>query len=131
MNTRDSKAVRTKLGVPLKAKRSKYNNIKTKVGSLVFDSKKEARRWGELLLLAKAGRIQNLQRQSEFPLLVNDRLICTYVADFFFDELVAGTSGTFRPVVEDVKSEFTKKLPVYRIKSKLMQAIHGITIREV
>jgi len=34
-------------------------------------------------------------------------------------------------VVEDVKSEFTRKDPVYRLKYKLMKACHGIDIREV
>jgi hypothetical protein len=30
-----------------------------------------------------------------------------------------------------VKSAFTRKLPVYRIKRKLMKAVYGIEIREV
>ena len=33
--------------------------------------------------------------------------------------------------LEDVKSEFTRKDPVYRLKNKLMKACHGIDIREV
>jgi hypothetical protein len=31
----------------------------------------------------------------------------------------------------DVKSDVTRKHPVYRIKKKLMKAVHGIDIREV
>jgi len=34
-------------------------------------------------------------------------------------------------VVEDVKSEVTRKLPTYRLKNKLMRAVHGIAIREI
>ena len=33
--------------------------------------------------------------------------------------------------LEDVKSAFTRKDPVYRLKNKLMKACHGIDIREV
>ena len=35
-------------------KRSKYNNIKTTIDDIKFDSKKEAKRYGELKLLERA-----------------------------------------------------------------------------
>ena len=105
-------------------KRPKYGNRKVKMGDLTFDSAKEAKRWGELQFMVKAGEIKNLERQVRFPIIVNGVKVCTYVADYVYDEM-AGR------VVEDVKSEFTRKDPVYQLKNKLMKACHGIDIREV
>jgi hypothetical protein len=34
-------------------------------------------------------------------------------------------------VVEDVKSPVTRRLPVYRLKRRLLAALYGIVIREV
>ena len=88
-----------------------------------FHSKKEARRWGELKLLEKAGEIWLLRRQLKYTLLVNDHQVGAYIADFSYfsyDGLV----------VEDVKSPITRRNPVYQLKKKLMFAIHGITIVE-
>jgi hypothetical protein len=34
-------------------------------------------------------------------------------------------------VLEDVKSAFTAKIPVYRLKKKLVKALYGIDIVEV
>ena len=105
-------------------KRPKYGNRKVTVGDITFDSAKEAKRWGELQFMVKAGEIKNLERQVRFPIIVNGMKVCTYIADHVYDEM-AGR------VVEDVKSEFTRKDPVYRLKYKLMKACHGIDIREV
>ena len=33
-------------------------------------------------------------------------------------------------IIEDVKSNITRKLPVYKIKSKILKAIYNITILE-
>jgi hypothetical protein len=104
-------------------KQPKYRNKKTVIDGISFDSSKEARRYQELLLLERTGVIQNLRRQVRFPLSVNGQLICTYIADAVYTE-----NG--HEVVEDTKSPITRKLPVFRIKSKLMRAIHGIAIRE-
>lgn len=50
--------------------KSKYYNIKTRaVDGTVFDSHKEARRWDELLLLQRAGKITDLQRQVKYELI--------------------------------------------------------------
>lgn len=100
---------------------NKYGARKTVVDGITFASAKEAKRYGELKLMERAGLIQGLALQPRFPLRVNDQLIATYVADFLFDE--AGET-----VVEDVKGVRT---PVYRLKKKLMKAIHGVEIVEV
>lgn len=49
-------------------KKPKYRSKKTEVGGIVFDSEKEAMYYGKLLLLLKAGKIGNLERQVEYEL---------------------------------------------------------------
>ena len=98
-------------------KRGKYGN-KRENG---FDSRREARRHEQLLLLEKARDIADLKRQVPFRLEVNGELVCTYKADFTYIK-----KGVL--VVEDAKG---CKTPVYRLKKKLMRAVHGIEISEV
>ena len=118
---------------------NKYGSKKVEVNGIVFDSKKEAKRYSELLLLEKAGVISGLQRQIKFVLIPAQReqdiigkrggrkpgkLIekeCAYIADFVYQE--AG-----KTVVEDTKGFRTKD---YIIKRKLMLHEHGIRIREI
>lgn len=100
---------------------SKYNAIKTEVDGFIFDSKAEARRYSELKLLEKVGEIKDLQLQALFPVFVNGKLICHYLADFTYHD-----KGVY--VVEDVKGV---KTPVYRLKKKLVEALYNITITEV
>ena len=102
-------------------RRSKYGNVRVTVDGHKFDSKREARRYGELKLLQRAGKISDLLLQVRFPLVVNGHVICAYIADFDYRE------GSYR-VTEDVKGVRTA---VYRIKAKLMKALHGVTIREI
>jgi len=105
-------------------KRNKYNARKTTVDNIVFDSAKESRRYSELKLLEKAGVIHSLTLQPRFDLIVNGTKCGFYKADFKYVE-------NSREVVEDVKSPMTAKLPVYRLKKKLVKAIYGIDIVEV
>jgi hypothetical protein len=106
-------------------KRPKYGNRKvTDASGAVHDSSKEYRRWQVLELRERAGEIRSLRRQVPYALVVNGVLVCQYVADFDYIE------GEAR-IVEDCKSEPTRKLAAFRIKAKLMAAIHGIQVREV
>lgn len=109
---------------------TKYNNKKITVNGQVFDSKKEANRYKELLLLEKAGEIKDLRMQVKFILIHSQRdeatgkvieRECSYKADFVYEE-----DG--KTVVEDVKGFRTKE---YVIKRKLMLWRYGIRIREV
>ena len=108
---------------------SKYNSKKTIVDGQKFDSKKEANRYQELVLLEKAGVIKNLSRQVKFVLIPsqrdeNGKVIereCSYKADFKYEE-------GLKTAVEDVKGYRTKE---YIIKRKLMLYQYGIRIREV
>jgi hypothetical protein len=96
--------------------KSKYGNVRTNG----FASKKEAARYQELKLLEKAGEIGKVVCQRRYPLRVNGQLICTYVADFVYDD---GRTV----IVEDCKGVRTS---IYKLKTKLMKAIYGITILE-
>lgn len=112
---------------------SKYGNIKTRASDgTVCDSKKEALRLNQLLLMEKAGVIRNLQRQVKFVLIpkqTRDGKVvereCSYIADFVYLEEVV--HGVWKPVVEDAKGHRTD---VYRIKKKLMLKEYGVVIRE-
>ncbi len=106
-------------------KAPKYGNIKTTVDGIVFDSAKEARRYSELKLLERAGRITGLEVQPSFRIVVNNCLVCTYKADFRYTTIVPYAQGVV--VVEDCKGF---KTPVYRLKKKLMLAVHGISVVE-
>lgn len=117
----------------------KYRNKKTVVDGIVFDSLKEARRYGVLKALEKTGEISGLRRQVEFLLIPEqrepdtigarggvhrgkllERKVC-YYADFVYVR-----DGEV--VVEDAKGIRTHD---YTIKRKLMLYIHGIRVQEV
>lgn len=101
--------------------KNKYGNKATIVDGVRFASKAEARRFGELRLLERAGAISDLKLQPRYPLKVNGQLVCTYVADF------SHTEGD-QLVVTDVKGVETD---VFKIKRKLLKALHNIEIRVV
>lgn len=111
------------------AKATKYRNVPTPVDGIVFASKWEAHRWTELRLEEKAGLIRKLERQRPFALVVNERHVCDYVADFVYERLERFVSGeSWQRVVEDAKGCRTE---TYRLKKKLMRACPGIEIHEV
>ena len=107
------------------AKPSKFLNKKTVVDGIEFDSLKESRRYGQLRLLERAGEIRSLSTQTAFPLMVNGVRVANYKADFVYLRQPEGVQ-----VIEDVKSDFTRKNPVYRLKAKIMAAM-GQPITEV
>lgn len=110
-------------------KKRKYRNEPTVVDGIRFDSKKEATRYQDLVLLEKSGDIRSLARQRRFELAVNKIKICDYVCDFEYFEFDRA-SGVWTWIVEDVKSPATRKLAAYRYKKKLMLAIWRVPIRE-
>lgn len=103
-------------------RRNKFHAKKTNVDGVVFDSAREARRYGELKLLQRAKQIDDLTLQPSFPLRVNGQLVCVYRADFSYNE-------RGKRVVEDSKGFKTRD---YIIKRKLFLALNaGIDHREV
>ena len=107
------------------ARATKYKNKKVDSPDGVFDSQKEYARWLELKALEAAGKISRLRRQVQVPFVVSGTCVARWIADFEYYEHPEGS-----PVWEDVKSEYTRKLPVYRLKAKLVKAIYGREIRE-
>ena len=102
---------------------SKYRNRRTVYDGITFDSQREAERYRQLKLLERAGEISDLKLQVPFELIPKqpgERAV-KYIADFVYTE-----DG--QTVVEDVKGFST---PVYRLKRRMMQDKHGITIKEV
>lgn len=113
---------------------TKYKAKRTKMlvpghGERWFQSKREAERAVELALMEKAGKIQDLEFQVRYRILVNGVKICDYVADFRYWEVTEHAPGiyTSRQVVEDSKGYRTKE---YKLKRKLMFAVHGIEVLE-
>ena len=111
-----------RIGIP---KRShKYAAKAVTVDGHKFPSTAEARRYAHLKLLERAGQVVDIELQPRFPLVVQQKLICTYVADFRYIDVVRACT-----VVEDVKGV---KTPLYTMKKKLVEALYpGIVIEEI
>ncbi len=100
---------------------SKYNNIKTVIDGITFDSKKEAQRYQDLLLLQRAGVIGEIIRQPSFVL--QEKFVSrsgekireiTYRADFAYREI-----NRIVWTVEDVKGGNATKTPDFKLKRKM------------
>jgi uncharacterized protein DUF1064 len=110
----------------------KYGAKATVVDGIRFASQKEARRYGELKLLEKAGHIHDVEVQPSFDLLVWRGKLSTkvgvYRADFRYCQCESPGQCEGEFVVEDVKGVRT---PVYRLKKKHVEAQYGITVVEI
>ena len=117
-------------------RRLKYGNSKTCDG---FDSRKEARRYQELLIMERAGQIRDLQRQVHFELTPTIRepdiigprggrkpgKVIEHKSEYIADFTYYRADGSF--VVEDCKGFRTKD---YILKRKVMLHLKGIRIYE-
>lgn len=107
---------------------------KTVYDGIEFDSRKEAARYAELVLLQKAGNISDLRLQVKYELIPAQYIdgkcaerAVSYKADFVY--IRDGET-----IVEDVKGYKDPKSTAYAqytIKRKLMLQKYGIRIREV
>lgn len=109
---------------------SKYHSKKAVVDGIEFDSKAEAKRYCELKMLERAGKIKDLSLQHKFELQPsfkkNGKTIraIVYVADFVYLDL-----ERMRIEVEDVKGFKTKE---YLLKKKLFEyKFPTLTITEI
>lgn len=100
---------------------NKFHAKKTEVDGIRFDSKKESQQYLKLKRLEEAGLIKNLQRQTSIDYFVKGKKIFTYKPDFEYDD----DKGHH---YVDVKSSFTEKDRVFRLKKKIIEAEYGITI---
>ena len=117
-----------------KGKRAKYGNTRIQSEDGQFDSKAEYRRWCDLKLLERAGKIHDLKRQVRYTLCVqsmgeegqgSEITIGQYVADFVY---ILNDGELGKQVVEDVKGHRTQ---LFIWKKKHMKAQYGIEIVEV
>lgn len=109
---------------------SKYNSKKTIVDGIVFDSRKEAKRYTELKKLEEMGIIRDLSLQVQFELVPSftieidgkkrKRRSIRYIADFVYYE-------DDQKVIEDVKG---RKTDIYKLKKKLFEYKYKVTIKE-
>lgn len=114
------------------SKPNKYHAKKTEIGGIIYDSKKEANRYQELLIMERAGQIKSLRRQVKYELQegfigISGKLVrpICYVADADYYE------GD-RHIVEDTKSPATRKIKSYQIKRKMFEKRYSdIEFREV
>jgi len=128
-------------------KAGKYHNSPTErvtpTGAVIrFDSRKEARRFDELIAQLKAGQIKDLRLQVDFTLqeaytdAEGHRVrAIRYRADFTYyrppEGIAPGKAGApWTLVVEDVKSRGTRTKE-YLLKRKLMKERFNIDILEV
>lgn len=103
-----------------KERGNKYGAKRTRIGDLVFDSRKEANRYLELKSQEEIGEISNLELQYEICLLEGFvyqgekvRAI-RYTADFSY------AKNGIR-YIEDVKSKATARTEAFRIRWRLLQ----------
>ncbi len=134
---------------PLKEKggKNKLHAQKVEVDGIVFDSKRESKRYLELRALEAAGKISELRMQVRYSLLPEAREPDTmgprggvkrgkviergvdYYADF---EYIDNETG--QRVTEDVKGYRDPQSAAYAkfvLKRKMMLYFHGIRIKEV
>lgn len=103
--------------------RNKFRNTIVVTNGITFRSKAESLRYEQLLILERAGEISNLVTQPRYPIEVNGRKVCTYVADFDYID-----KKTQRLITEDVKGAKTQ---LYTLKRKLFEACYRRPVTEV
>lgn len=113
----------------LQANQSKYRNVKVEVDGIKFDSKKEAARYHELMLMLAAGQISDLKLHETFVLqrafttTSGERIqAITYTPDFtYVKHTKSETTGLNwnQAIAEDVKASAKFQDPVYKMKKKM------------
>lgn len=113
-------------------RRSKFFSKKVTVEGITFDSKKEGEYYLRLKELEKKGTIKDLELQKEYVLQdkfkINNktRREIKYKADFKYI-----TTEDNKMHVVDVKSPYTAKDKVYRMKKKMFEYRYGIELEEI
>lgn len=114
----------------ISARNGKYNAVKTQIDGIIFDSKKEAEYYKNLLLLKQAGEVVDIKLQPEFELqegYVKDGIKIhpiKYIADF----LVVHKDGH----IDIIDTKGYRKDKVYLLKKKLFHyKFKSLTIKEV
>ena len=113
-------------------RRSKFFSKKVVVEGITFDSKKESQIYLNLKEQQEKGIIKDLELQKEyvlqdkFKLNNKTRREIKYCADFVYYD-----TRDKKTHVIDVKSPYTAKDKVYRIKKKMFEYRYGIELEEI
>ena len=98
-------------------RQNKYGSRRTDCGIHSHRSGLEAKVCSELQLRQKAGDLKGFRVEVDIPLIVNGVKVTTYRADF-----VTEPDDGEKPEIIEAKGMV---LPVFALKWKLLQAIHG------
>lgn len=129
IRTRDAMPTLSEMGMS----GGKIPHQRIKVGDIEFDSMAEHDRYLELLVLQRSGQISNLECHPSYEILPaqqtpegkrNFRPV-VYTPDFRYKR----ADGS--EVVEEVKSEYTRKEKDYIIRRKLILYTLGIYVEEI
>lgn len=115
-------------------KKPKYQNKRSEFDGITFDSKKERRRYHELVLMQQAGHIKDLKVHEKYnlfhcdgtPIMSDKNRQFRYEPDFTYIDV-----KTKERIVEDVKSTATKNIPYFKLKKALFEKYYGLKIRIV
>lgn len=90
-----------------------------------FASMKEAKRYGQLVFLQKAGEITDIEPHPTYEMEIGGAHFCKYTPDFRY-RTKAGEL-----VIEEVKSSGTRRDPAYRLRKKACELFHGLSVTEI
>lgn len=113
-------------------KSGKVPHTKIKVGDIEFDSIAEHDRYIELLLMQKAGLISDLECHPSYEIIPKQETPAgkqnfrnaIYTPDFRYKK-----DGEV--IVEEVKSEFTRKEKDYVLRRKMLYFTQGVYVEEI
>lgn len=104
------------------AKPNKYGAVRTELDGYKFDSKKEAKRYGELKLLERAKQIESLEVHPRYSLIVAGTQVGVVEFDFRYIE-----NG--ETVIEDCKGGEATNTPLFKLKRAIFEAMYGYKVR--
>lgn len=109
-----------------RGKYANYNKRKVKAEAFghKWDSEFELTRYKELRFLAGVGLITDLECQPSFPLIVKQKKIGKYTADFRYKIASSG-----KIIVEDIKTVMTAGEAAFRLRIKLVDALHSVQVK--
>jgi ribosomal protein S3AE len=103
--------------------RNKYSAKKVIIDNIKFDSKAEARKYNELKLLLRAGKIKTLELQPKFKILDSNTYRCNFtktnktkISDLYYTPDFAYITRVGAYVVVEVKGVKTE---AYQIRKKM------------
>lgn len=111
---------------------NKYHAKSVTINGIHFASMKEGRRYNDLRILERAGKIENLEVHPAFRIVIDGRQVtfpngrkAVYTADFSYFDLEKKCR-----VIEDVKSP-ASRTEAYVLRKCIVEHIYGITITEI